>query len=123
MLALSFINWSDAAGFDYPDTMPTPQDAHATMLFLAVEYMKTYETPIQARFSYLKDSVFWNCLVVYHPTALDMSTQHTPIRADNDTINEYGTDETMVLCGSYANFIVSEDRINQIFMQIIVSCE
>ena len=88
------------AGFDYPDTMPPPQNAQDAFFRTEGPFVLQYETPIQIRIVTIMDAVFYNCLVVYQQTSLDILTKKPPIvRADINTINNFGTAKTKVLCG------------------------
>ena len=95
------------AGFDYP-VGPGPIDMQNAVIITLVPFISQYETPIQIRFTSIIDETFWQCLAVYHPTALDVVTKERPVVvADNDSIAQYGTSETRMLCSAYASLMVA----------------
>jgi len=99
------------AGFEYPTSAFGPLDP-STMQNIIIgtgnPFIEEYETPIQVRMTSAICETYWQCLAVYHPTALDVLTKKRPaVVADDETIANYGTTETRMMCGAYASLMVS----------------
>jgi len=105
----------DASGFNYPpenfapaDQFPDPINLQNAVLVSRIGFIVEYETPIQIRFTSIIDETVWQCLAIYHPTALDFITKQRPaVRVDDATLANFGTSETRMMCGTYAAMLVA----------------
>mmetsp|Transcript_63691 Transcript_63691/g.101352 ORF Transcript_63691/g.101352 Transcript_63691/m.101352 type:complete len:545 (-) Transcript_63691:76-1710(-) len=98
---------SNAAGFDYPATMPPPITAQSFIFITGSPFILQHETPIAIRIIAAIDQVMWNCLAVYHEVALDASTKQAPlVRAPPSIIADHGTSETRVMCFYYGTAMI-----------------
>eukprot|EP01084_Bolivina_argentea_P230150 388255_1 len=99
-------------GFVYPDAMPPPIEAQSVLSGVTRRFFLELEAPIQGHIISGSDIVYWNCLAVYTLNSYDFVTRTRPeIVADEETINLYGNEETMMLCSAYAFTIVRGDLL------------
>ena len=117
----------NGAGFEYPGNAPPPLTAQFGIIGNLVPFLAQYETPITVRATSAIDLMGWNCLSVYHPTALDAITLERPrINVAQGIIDDYGNSDTRFMCYSYGismlvNYLLpdSVDIINEFVINVL----
>jgi len=105
----------NGAGFDYPAAMPPPLIAQVSFIVPHGQFLDSIniETPIRARIGDGDYITWWNCIAIYHPTALNFLTGERPfINVSSDIVNNYSNSETYLLCGAYAVTIYFDYVLN-----------
>lgn len=83
-------------GFDYPAALVPPSQiwVEGFASRLHAKNIQKYETPVQVWQTWRIDQLMWNCISVYHPTALDALTKARPLFSSD----EHQDSETRALC-------------------------
>ena len=84
----------NGAGFEYPP-FPDPIMMQNFVIATGIPFIQEFETPIQVRITAAQVETFWQCLAVYHPTALGVFTRQRFVTLrSNSFMHTFGCTQT-----------------------------